>query len=67
LKTFLPEYQVNSEIIEAAKGDVIFMHPLPCRRGEEVTSSVIDGLASVVWDQAENRLHTTKAVLSLIL
>lgn len=67
LKTFLPEYQVNPEIIEVAKGDVIFMHPLPCRRGEEVTSSVIDGLASVVWDQAENRLHTTKAVLSLIL
>jgi ornithine carbamoyltransferase len=67
IKIFLPDYQVNSEIIKAAKDNVIFMHPLPCRRGEEVTGPVIDGPVSVVWDQAENRLHTTKAILSLIL
>jgi ornithine carbamoyltransferase len=67
LRTFLPEYQVNSELMRLAISKAIFMHPLPCRRGEEVTSEVIDGPQSSVWDQAENRLHTSKSLLSLLL
>ena len=63
LKKFLPKYQVNSKLMSAAKKDAIFMHCLPAKRGEEVTSSVIDGAQSVVWDEAENRLHTKKALL----
>ena len=63
LKKFLPKYQVNSKLMSAAKKDAIFMHCLPAKRGEEVTSSVIDGDQSVVWDEAENRLHTQKALL----
>ncbi len=62
---FLP-YQVNSEIISIAKDDVIFMHCLPAHRGEEVVSEVIDGKNSVVFDQAENRLHTQIALLIYI-
>ena len=67
LKAFLPKYRVTSEMISKAKANAIFMHPLPARRGEEVSSDVIDGERSVVWDQAENRLHTAKAVLLSIL
>jgi ornithine carbamoyltransferase len=67
LRTFIPYYQVNSELLEDAKRKVIFMHPLPCHRGEEVTSEVIDGPKSVVWNQAENRLHTSKSLLSKLL
>jgi ornithine carbamoyltransferase len=67
LSVFLPKYQVTSELLKLAAKNVYFMHPLPCHRGEEVTSDVIDGPNSIVWDQAENRLHTTKALLSLIL
>ncbi len=67
LRSFLPEYQVNSELMLSASSAAIFMHPLPCRRGEEVTGEVIDGPQSVVWDQAENRLHTTKSLLALLL
>ncbi|MEM3727292.1 MAG: ornithine carbamoyltransferase [Candidatus Bathyarchaeia archaeon] len=67
LKVFLPKYQVTSELLKATFKNAYFMHPLPCHRGEEVTSDVIDGLNSIVWDQAENRLHTTKALLSLLL
>lgn len=67
LRTFLPEYQVNSELLSSAPRRTIFMHPLPCRRGEEVTAEVIDGPQSVVWDQAENRLRTTKSLLALLL
>ncbi|HIQ03847.1 MAG TPA: ornithine carbamoyltransferase [Desulfurococcales archaeon] len=66
LKVFKP-YQVNKELLARAKEDVIFMHCLPARRGEEVTDEVIDGPWSVVWDQAENRLHVQKAILSLLL
>jgi ornithine carbamoyltransferase len=50
-----------------AKPDAIFMHDLPAHRGEEVTASVIDGPQSVVFDQAENRVHAQKAVLALLL
>ena len=67
LKTFLPMYQVNSSLFSLAKPGAIFMHCLPAHRGEEVTGDVLDGSRSVVWDQAENRLHTAKALLSLIL
>jgi len=67
LKVFLPKYQVTNELLKATFKNAYFMHPLPCHRGEEVTSEVIDGLNSIVWDQAENRLHTTKALLSLLL
>jgi len=66
LKVFRP-YQVNKELIKKAKENVIFMHCLPAHRGEEVTDEVIDGPWSVVWDQAENRLHAQKAILSLLL
>jgi len=67
LQIFLPKYQVTASLIEKAKPTAIFMHPLPAKRGEEVTSDVIDGEKSVVWDQAENRLHTAKAVILSIL
>ena len=63
MKKFLPKYQVNSKLMSAAKKDAIFLHCLPAKRGEEVTSDVIDGIQSVVWDEAENRLHTQKALL----
>lgn len=56
-------FQVNSEIMTLAKDDAIFMHCLPAHRGEEVTAEVIDGPQSVVFQQAENRLHTEKAIL----
>jgi ornithine carbamoyltransferase len=55
-------YQVNGELLSKAKEDAIFMHDLPAHRGEEVTDDVIDGLQSVVFDQAENRMHIMKAV-----
>lgn len=62
----LKPYQVNQEAIELAKDDVIFMHCLPAIRDEEVTSEVIDGAHSVVWDQAENRLHAQKAIMQYL-
>ncbi len=64
---FLPVYQVNSLLMKKAKRNAIFMHCLPAKRGKEVTSSVIDGSQSVIWDQAENRLHTQKALLISLL
>jgi ornithine carbamoyltransferase len=54
---------VNAELMESAKDDAIFMHCLPAHRGEEVSAGVIDGAASVVFDQAENRLHAQKALM----
>jgi len=66
LAAFQP-YQVNEALVQAAKPDVIVMHDLPAHRGEEITAAVIDGPHSVVFDQAENRLHAQKAVLYLIL
>ena len=66
-KKFLPTFQVNSSLMKKAKPKAIFMHCLPAKRGKEVTSSVIDGSQSVVWDQAENRLHTQKALLASLL
>jgi ornithine carbamoyltransferase len=66
-KKFLPKYQVNSNLMKFAKKDAIFMHCLPAKRGSEVTSSVIDGSQSVIWDEAENRLHTQKALLTFLI
>lgn len=59
-------YQVNSELMAHAKPDAIFMHCLPAYVGNEVTKDVIEGPSSVVWDQAENRLHVQKAILSVL-
>ena len=60
-------YQINAETLSVAKKDCIFLHCLPAHRGEEVTSDVIDGSHSVVFDEAENRLHAQKAVMSLLM
>ena len=60
-------FQVNSELMAQAASDALFMHCLPAHRGEEVTAEVIDGPQSVVWDEAENRLHAQKALLELLL
>ncbi|MCL4187734.1 MAG: ornithine carbamoyltransferase [Rhodobacteraceae bacterium] len=59
----LRPYQVNERLMAAARPGALFMHCLPAHRGEEVTNAVMDGPASVVWDEAENRLHAQKAVL----
>jgi len=56
-------YQVNEALMGAAKADALFLHCLPAHRGEEVTDAVIDGPRSVVWDEAENRIHAQKSVL----
>jgi ornithine carbamoyltransferase len=66
LAAFRP-YQVNRLLMEMAGADAIFMHCLPAHRGQEVTADVLDGPRSVVWDQAENRLHTEKALLVSLL
>lgn len=60
----LAPYQVNARLMAAARKDAIFMHCLPAHRDEEMTADVIDGPQSVVWDEAENRLHAQKAVLA---
>jgi ornithine carbamoyltransferase len=64
---FLPKYQVNSDIMRLAKKGAMFMHCLPAKRGMEVTADVIDGRSSVVWQEAENRLHAQKALLCLLM
>lgn len=60
-------YQVNEEIVHYAKKDYLFMHCLPAHRGEEVTEGVIDGPNSIIFDQAENRLHAQKAIMAAIM
>ena len=66
-KSALAPYQVNDELLAAAGPDAIVLHCLPAHRGEEITAEVIDGPASLVWDQAENRLHAQKALLAWLL
>jgi ornithine carbamoyltransferase len=66
-KEYFAGYRVDSRLMSGAKPDAIFMHDLPAHRGEEVTDEVIDGPQSVVFDQAENRLHAQKALLALVL
>ena len=67
LKKFLPKFQVNNLLMQKAKKDAIFLHCLPAKRDQEVTSDVLDGPQSVVWDEAENRLHVQKALLISLL
>ena len=66
LKDFAP-YQVNMRVIEMAKPDVIYMHCLPGYRGEDMVDEVIESEYCVFWDQGENRMHTEKAMLYLLL
>jgi len=66
-KTVFRPYQVNNALLENAKKDVLVMHCLPAHRGEEITDEVMDGPRSIVYDQAENRLHIQKAVLETLL
>ena len=66
IKTFMP-YQVNSSLFSKAKEDAIFLHCLPAYRDFEVTGDVIDGPNSVVFDEAENRLHVQKAIMALLM
>ncbi|HEX5612198.1 MAG TPA: ornithine carbamoyltransferase [Burkholderiales bacterium] len=61
------KWQVNAEMMKAARKDALFMHCLPAHRGEEVAADVIDGAQSVVWDEAENRLHTQKALMEFLV
>jgi ornithine carbamoyltransferase len=61
------DWQVDEEMMRRAKPDALFMHCLPAHRGEEVSAEVIDGPRSVVWDEAENRLHTQKALMEYLL
>jgi ornithine carbamoyltransferase len=63
----LKPYQVNARLMRLARPDAVFMHCLPAHRGEEVTDEVIDGPQSVVLDEAENRLHAQKGILSWCL
>jgi ornithine carbamoyltransferase len=65
--TIFPPYQVNDELMSLASPQAIFMHCLPAHRGEEVTDSVMDCGKSVIFDQAENRMHVQKAILFLLL
>jgi ornithine carbamoyltransferase len=61
------DWQVDSDMMKLASPDALFMHCLPAHRGEEVSAEVIDGPQSVVWDEAENRLHTQKALMEFLL
>ena len=66
-RKFLPKFQVNSSLMKKAKNNALFMHCLPAKRTHEVSEDVIDGPQSIVWDQAENRLHIQKALMLALL
>jgi len=66
-RSIFANYQVNSELLSLAKEDAIIMHPLPAHRGEEVAEDILDSPRSVVFDQAENRMHLQKALLAQML
>jgi ornithine carbamoyltransferase len=61
------QWRVDAAMMREAKRDAVFMHCLPAHRGEEVTAEVLDGPQSVVWDEAENRLHAQKALLEYLV
>jgi ornithine carbamoyltransferase len=61
------DWQVDADMMRIAHKDALFMHCLPAHRGEEVAAEVIDGSQSVVWDEAENRLHVQKALMEYLL
>jgi ornithine carbamoyltransferase len=61
------QFEVDDAVMACARPDAVFMHCLPAHRGEEVSASVIDGTQSIVWDQAENRLHAQKALMEFLL
>jgi len=67
LRIFLPKYQVNNKLFKHAAPDAVYMHCLPAHRGQEVKPEVIDGPRSIVFDQAENRLHAQKALLAKMM
>ena len=62
-----PQYRIDQAAVDRANDDVIVLHCLPAHRGQEITDEVIDGPHSAVWDQAENRLHSQKALLLWLL
>ena len=61
------DWQVDADMMRVAKPEAVFLHCLPAHRGEEVTAEVIDGPQSLVWDEAENRMHTQKALMEYLL
>ena len=61
------DWQVDESLMALTSKDSLFMHCLPAHRGEEVSAEVIDGIQSVVWDEAENRLHVQKALMEFLL
>ena len=61
------DYQINDRLVSISKPDVIVMHCLPAHRGQEITPEVIDGPHSVIYDEAENRLHAQKAIMYTVL
>jgi ornithine carbamoyltransferase len=63
----LQDFQLNSELMKKAKSDVLVMHCLPAHRGQEITDDIVDGPNSIVFDEAENRLHAQKAVMKLLM
>jgi ornithine carbamoyltransferase len=66
-RTAFSDFQVDDELFDQAEPNAVFMHCLPAKRGEEVTDSVVENPRSVVFDQAENRLHAQKALLMMLL
>ena len=67
LANIVKKYQVNQKLMRLAKPDSIFMHCLPAHRGEEVSGELLDHPDSVVWDEAENRMHSQKALIEYLL